>query len=114
MNHLYTKKFLVGVPLISSYGSPQLACHGNSRFKPYVDPTAYEDPNQVFYYNFITIFINLAYTFFLNGTYFSFFPLVIRFFRHRSIFAADRNCHICCSTALLRKFVKKVESVVFN
>ncbi|VDN54287.1 unnamed protein product, partial [Dracunculus medinensis] len=36
----------LGVPLISSYGSPQLACHGNSRFKPYVDPTAYEDPNQ--------------------------------------------------------------------
>uniref|UniRef100_A0A9J2PLY1 receptor protein-tyrosine kinase n=1 Tax=Ascaris lumbricoides TaxID=6252 RepID=A0A9J2PLY1_ASCLU len=36
----------VGAPLIS-YGSQQSsACYGNTRFKPYVDPTAYEDPNQ--------------------------------------------------------------------
>ncbi|KHN89091.1 Ephrin receptor 1, partial [Toxocara canis] len=37
----------LGAPLIS-YGTQQssTACYGNTRFKPYVDPTAYEDPNQ--------------------------------------------------------------------
>uniref|UniRef100_A0A914ZNN2 receptor protein-tyrosine kinase n=1 Tax=Parascaris univalens TaxID=6257 RepID=A0A914ZNN2_PARUN len=44
MHNLFHGK--LGAPLIS-YGSQQSsACYGNTRFKPYVDPTAYEDPNQ--------------------------------------------------------------------
>lgn len=41
--------FLVGSPLIN-YGSSQSTNYGETtRFKPYVDPAAYEDPNQVDY-----------------------------------------------------------------
>lgn len=41
------KNFSVGAPLIN-YGSSQSTSYGEtSRFKPYVDPAAYEDPNQV-------------------------------------------------------------------
>lgn len=36
----------LGAPLIQYGSHHSSACYGNTRFKPYVDPTAYEDPNQ--------------------------------------------------------------------
>lgn len=48
--HYFIKFFLVNVPLISSYGTYRKNFCGsllnNSRFKQYIDPTTYEDPNE--------------------------------------------------------------------